>query len=114
MKAFHGYPDGASPAHYEGRKPFSRAADQAAYNASDDPHAVRRQAHNDRLAYEAHPRNPDAVAQLEALMVPYVDMAKAHPDPQIRRSLMVQVRNLADSDEFLRRNADKTARGSPR
>ena len=53
MKAFHGYPDGASPAQYEGRKPFSRAADQAAYNASDDPHAVRRQAHNDRLAYEA-------------------------------------------------------------
>jgi len=57
------------------------------------------------IAYEAHPRNPEVVARLEDLMAPLLELAAAETDPEIRAGLAENIRDLADKDDFLRRNA---------
>jgi len=55
-------------------------------------------------AYELHPRNPQAVEKLEAVIARCVEMATLEPDPLVRASLLENLQHLAQRDDFLRQN----------
>ncbi len=72
---------------------------------SFDPPIFRDAFESYLFAYDLHPRNALAVARLESLIEPYLEAARAEPDPSIRNTLRENIVALAERDDFMRQNA---------